>query len=98
MEPIEGFLKTLGPAGVIMIILGIFYKVIPDAWLSDRPKTLIAGGVGVIGGIIFLFYNAMPLTFTNVADYVFYGIKEGFTAIGFFKTLQAVGIFTPPGQ
>ena len=97
MEPITGFLKTFGIAGVIMILLAIAYKLIPEEYLSDRPKTLIAAGVGMVAGLIFLFYNAIPCTFASVADHVFYGIKEGLTAIGLFKTLQAVGIFTPPG-
>lgn len=97
MEPVTGFLKTFGIGGIIMILLGIAYKLIPEASLSDRPKTLIAAGVGMIAGLIFLFYNAVPIAFASVADHVFYGIKEGLTAIGLFKVLQAVGVFTPPG-
>ena len=99
MEQIVGFLKTLGPAGLIMILLGLAYKMIPESWLADRGKTLIAAFAGIAGAAIFFFYEGVTITFPHVVDYVIYGVKEGLTAIGFFKTLQALGIvFSPPGE
>jgi hypothetical protein len=91
-----GYLGKLGMGGVMMVVWGFIYKI----WTtpSDRLKTIlvVASGLGV--GLLFLIYDGVTPSVSNVLDYCFYGIQQGVTTVGLFKLGQAVGVYGSGGE
>lgn len=59
--------------------------------IKDWLKGYIAAGIGVLIGIVAMFYEGKPITFISWVDYTLYGFIQGTSAIGIFKLAQ----FTP---
>jgi len=98
MEEISGYLGKLGLPAAMTLILAIIYKMIPETsdFFTDKVKTLIVLGIGIVLTMVWMAYMGAMLTFVSGVDCFFYGIQLGATSIGLFKVGQAVGVFTPP--
>lgn len=80
---------------LITILLAFAFKPFenPDGTskIKDWVKGYIAAALGVLVGIVAMFYKGGPITFVAWVDYILYGFVQGTSAIGIFKLAQ----FTP---
>lgn len=80
---------------LITILLAFVFKPFenPDGTskIKDWTKGYIAAAIGVVVGIVAMFYKGGEITFTTWVDYILYGFVQGTSAIGIFKLAQ----FTP---
>ena len=80
---------------LITILLAFVFKPFdnPDGTskLKDWVKGYIAAGIGILIGLVAMFYKGDVISFTSWVDYILYGFVQGTSAIGIFKLAQ----FTP---
>lgn len=80
---------------LVTIFLAFAFKPFdkPDGTSSipDWLKGYCAAIVGVLIGIVAMFYGGGQITFTTWVDFILYGFVQGTSAIGIFKLSQ----FTP---
>ncbi len=74
---------------VLAIVLGIIYNAMGDS-LSNRPKPLIAIGVGITFGLVAMVYNQAPSEIPVYINYALYGLMKGAEAVGIYEGQKAV--------
>jgi hypothetical protein len=79
---------------VLMIGLAFFYKLFDKSdgtsYIPNRLKPLIAIGLGIVLGIVAMFYNGIQPIFKNIVDFVLYGFMAGAGAVGLWEGFSAV--------
>jgi hypothetical protein len=79
---------------ILMVGLAFFYKIFDKAdgtsYIPNRLKPLIAISLGIILGIVAMFYNGIQPVFKNIVDYVLYGFMAGAGAVGLWEGFSAV--------
>jgi hypothetical protein len=79
---------------ILMVGLAFFYKIFDKAdgtsYIPNRLKPLIAISLGMLLGIVAMFYNGIQPIFKNVVDYVLYGFMAGAGAVGLWEGFSAV--------
>lgn len=80
---------------LITILLAFAFKPFDNqdgtSKVKDWLKGYIAAGIGILIGIVAMFYGGKAITFVSWVDYILYGFVQGTSAIGIFKLAQ----FTP---
>lgn len=78
---------------ILTVVLGIIYKLLdkPDgtSYLNNKFKPLIAIALGIIIGIVSMFYKGTPVTFQVWVDYILYGLMTGASAVGLWEGVRA---------
>jgi len=79
---------------ILMVGLAFFYKIFDKSdgtsYIPSRLKPLIAISLGILLGIVAMFYNGIQPIFKNIVDYVLYGFMAGAGAVGLWEGFSAV--------
>lgn len=70
---------------ILMVVLGVIYKIFTS--IPDRWKALIAICVGIVIGIVAMFYNVAVavIGIKIVINYVLLGLMAGAAAVGLYE-------------
>lgn len=72
---------------IMMVILGLFYKI---PGIKNKHKPLLAIAIGIVLGIIAIPYTGKAFTFVNVVDFVLYGLMTGASAVGLYESAKSL--------
>jgi len=78
---------------ILTVVLAIVYKFLdkPDgtSYLPNQFKPLIAIALGIILGIVGMFYSAVVPSFKAWVDHILYGLMTGASAVGLWEGVRA---------
>ena len=73
---------------LLMVLLGIIYKLLPA--VPDKWKALISIAAGLFIGNLAMLYNVMEITMKIAIDYNLLGLMAGAAAIGLYEGQKTI--------
>jgi hypothetical protein len=74
---------------ILTVLMGLIYKLCEredgSSCVPARYKPAVAVGLGLILGIVALFYKGLQPTFPIIVDHILYGFMAGSAAVGLWE-------------
>ena len=91
MEDIQ--FGSMAASAILMGILALIYKVCTKEdgteLIPNRFKPLLAVGLGIVLGIIGMYYNELAANFKNIVNHVLVGLNIGLSAVGLWELYKS---------
>ena len=87
MEDIQ--FGSMAASAVLMGVLALIYKVCTKEdgteSIPNRFKPLLAVGLGIVLGMVGMYYNELIPNFKNIVNHVLVGLNIGLSAVGLWE-------------
>jgi len=84
---------SMAASAILMGILALIYKVCTKEdgteSIPNRLKPLLAVGLGIVLGIVGMYYNELAANFKNIVNHVLIGLNIGLSAVGLWELYKS---------
>ncbi len=91
MEDIQ--FGNMAASAILMGILALIYKVCTKEdgteCFPNRFKPLLAVGLGIVLGMVGMYYNELVPNFKNIVNHVLVGLNIGLSAVGLWELYKS---------